>query len=107
MIVCFLFAYLKDNGVAYNLLACCFCLIVTLITYRYRIGNALLNWCGKYSFYIYIYMRIPMIILTEFKVKNIWLFSSFSFIFTMILAWSMSFLQVRIDNCFIKMKSID
>lgn len=53
------------HSVLYNVFAVLFCFMVLLATMKLRIKNEFLIWLGKNLFPIYIYQRIPMIILSS------------------------------------------
>lgn len=91
----------SSGYVADNLGACLFVLLITLATMKFRIRNPILLWIGKHSFFIYIYMRIPMIFLHHFGLLTDLpsLFAAVSLILTLVLAWSMSRLHSKIDPC--------
>lgn len=86
-----------------NLAACLFVLLITLVTMKLRIRNPILLWIGKHSFFIYIYMRIPMIFLRHFELLTDvpCLFAAASLILTLALAWAMNRLHKKIDPCFL------
>lgn len=50
---------------SFNALSMTFALLVVLMTMKVRIDNPPLRWVGEHLFPIYIYMRIPMILLYE------------------------------------------
>lgn len=51
------------KGLVYNALSVLFCAMVVLLTMKFSIESKFLVWCGKNLFPLYIYQRIPMIIL--------------------------------------------
>lgn len=51
------------RGIGWNIKAVAFSLLIVLITMRFSIRIAMLEWCGQHLFPLYIYQRIPMIIL--------------------------------------------
>ena len=53
------------KGLVYNAFAVIFCSIVVLFTMKFKINNQMLLWCGKNLFPLYIYQRVPMIILSS------------------------------------------
>ena len=55
------------RGLVYNAFSVTICAIVLLITMKIKINSQILLWCGKNLFPIYIYQRIPMIILSNFS----------------------------------------
>ncbi len=50
-------------GFGLNIKAIAFALAVVLFTMRFPVRNGALEWCGKHLFPLYIYQRIPMIVL--------------------------------------------
>ena len=53
------------KGLSTNLASICFALIVVMLSMRVVVGNAFLNWCGSHLFPLYIYQRLPMIVMLE------------------------------------------
>lgn len=53
------------RGLTYNAFAIVFCLLIITLTMRCNINSRILTWCGANLFPLYIYQRIPMIILSE------------------------------------------
>ena len=53
------------NGFIYNIFAIVFCLLIITLTMRCEINSKVLLWCGANLFPLYIYQRIPMIILSK------------------------------------------
>ncbi len=89
--ICFAVSYLfakriLPSVVAGNITAVLFCLCVVLILTKIKIDNAILRWLGKYSFYIYICQRLPMIVLNELGVSNGALFLGISLVLTLIIS---------------------
>lgn len=87
------------NFVSYNVCACFFVLLITWITMKVKVENKILSWLGKNSFYIYIYMRIPMIMLSkvQFFSGHRYIFTVLALIGTMLLSWMMSHIQKQLD----------
>ena len=50
-------------GFGLNIKTIAFALAVVLFTMRFPVRNGVLGWCGKHLFPLYIYQRIPMIVL--------------------------------------------
>lgn len=65
-----------------------FCLMIAIFLTKIRVCNKPLEWCGKYTFELYILQRIPMIILKTVGVAqfNIYVYFVLSVIITVILA---------------------
>lgn len=55
---------LHAKGLVYNAFSIVFCLLIIVLSMRIRINNKALIWCGKNLFPLYIYQRIPMILLS-------------------------------------------
>lgn len=53
------------RGLVYNAYCIVFCLLVVMLTMKIKVNNAVLIWSGKNLFPLYIYQRIPMIILSS------------------------------------------
>lgn len=66
-----------------------FAAAVVLFTMRVSIGNAVLRWCGKNLFGLYILQRLPMIVFEQIGVAdfNIYLYFVLCFAVTVLLAW--------------------
>jgi len=70
LLACIMFTFIeitkeKDNGLLFNIHSICFVLIVVLITTYVKIGNPILQWLGSNLFPLYIYQRIPMMIVAN------------------------------------------
>ncbi len=53
------------RGLVHNTYCVMFCLLVVMLTMKLKVNNAVLIWSGKNLFPLYIYQRIPMIILSS------------------------------------------
>ena len=53
------------RGFVHNAYCVVFCLLVVMLTMKIKVNNAVLIWSGKNLFPLYIYQRIPMIILSS------------------------------------------
>lgn len=53
------------GGLTYNGYCIIFCILVVMLTMKFRINNSVLIWSGKNLFPLYIYQRVPMIILSS------------------------------------------
>lgn len=53
------------HGLVHNAYCLVFCLLVVMLTMKIKVNNAVLIWSGKNLFPLYIYQRIPMIILSS------------------------------------------
>ena len=56
---------LHAKGIVYNIFSVLFCAVIVLLTMKFNLKNPVLQWCGKNLFPLYIYQRIPMIILAS------------------------------------------
>lgn len=52
-------------GIVFNCYSLLFSALIVIITQKVKIENKYLDWCGKHLFPIYIYQRIPMMIIYE------------------------------------------
>lgn len=50
-------------GIVFNCYSLLFSALIVTITQKVKIENKYLDWCGKHLFPIYIYQRIPMMII--------------------------------------------
>lgn len=97
------FCIKKFGGIIpYNIMSCLFVLLITAVTAKVKIKNKILMIVGKYSFFIYIYMRIPMNILSHFKITNIYIFAAVSVVATAFIVFVMKFLQDKLDSVIFK-----
>lgn len=65
-IVLFVILFLNKfefRGIRYNLLSISFAFLIVILTMKFTINNTILGWVGKNLFPMYIYQRLPMIIL--------------------------------------------
>lgn len=53
------------RGLVHNTYCIVFCLLIVLLTMKIKVNNAALIWAGKNLFPLYIYQRVPMIILSS------------------------------------------
>lgn len=58
--------HLSSNDYADILCMLLFAALVTVVTMRFAIGNAILEWAGAHLFQIYILQRLPMLVLDRF-----------------------------------------
>ncbi len=89
-----------DNyRLAYNLMSISFALIVVLTTMKLGIDNPLLRWAGSNLFPIYIYMRVPMLIIEQTHPELIaaqpFLFILISLTVTIVIARCYRYWQVK------------
>ena len=53
------------KGLVYNTYCIVFCLLIVILTMKIKINNPILIWAGKNLFPLYIYQRVPMIVLSS------------------------------------------
>lgn len=53
------------KGLCYNAFSIVFCAMVLLLTMKFNLKSKMLVWCGKNLFPLYIYQRIPMILIAS------------------------------------------
>lgn len=56
---------IEFRGIRYNLLSISFAFLIVILTMKFTISNPILEWVGKNLFPMYIYQRLPMIILQD------------------------------------------
>jgi len=81
----FLIVYkLREEWLYFNFSSVIFVIIITLFSFKIKIGNKILYWIGKNTFNIYILQRISYIIFKHFGIDkiNIYLYFLFSTILT-------------------------
>lgn len=76
------------NTIFHELWALSFTILIMLVSLKLKVYSKTLLFLGKYTFWIYILQRMPMIILDRFNLNgfNNYLFVTFSFIITIIMA---------------------
>ena len=87
-------------GLTHNMLSILFCLFVVVLSVKVKVGGTVLHWMGERLFPIYVYQRIPMLILSSF-----WggVFSSelwpvcvlLCVVMTFVIAWAYPLWQIR------------
>ncbi len=95
--------YIKmGSEIVYSITACLFCLLISLITTKVKVGNPVLTWLGNNSFSIYILQRLPMIVFANFGWNgNIYVFAVLAIVATMLLAWLFDWVYKKVDAlCF-------
>ena len=53
------------RGISDNIASICFAIIIVMLSMKIVAGNTFLSWCGDHLFPLYIYQRIPMIVMYE------------------------------------------
>ena len=103
LLVLFLLFCTAGGAAAYNIRACLFVLLICWLTLRVRISNPVLLWLGQHSFYIYIYMRIPMMAARRLGLfsGNKYLFSLAAMALTLAIAWGVRLFHRKTDPLFL------
>lgn len=99
LLFCILYPFRSDFlSLKYNILSVLFAFIVVQLTMKIKISNSILCWFGINLFPLYIYQRIPMMILSYNKniiSENSLLFMSISLIATIFIAWLYRYWRVK------------
>ena len=98
VMVCFIVLYVLRYPIPQTLCSLLFAALVILLTKRLLLGNAVLYWLGTRLFEIYLFQRIPMIILSHYGINRPLIFIGISIIVTFIIAEGMHRLYGIIDN---------
>lgn len=89
LVASFIIAYkLRKHIFWYHIHTLIFTLIIVLLTRKIKIKNAILAWFGKNLFPLYIFQRLPMILLNrlDYMHNNPYLFFLSSFVITIVIA---------------------
>ena len=97
-----LFYFIIRGAVGVSISSMLFSLIVVLITMRVRIYNKALVFLGTHVFTIYVFQRIPMIILSHFGILQPMVFTTISLAVTLIFAVFFDLLFMYGDKALIK-----
>lgn len=102
------FIYMNKTGFGYtamyyNMYAICFICVVLLVMMKIRIGNKVLAFFGSHVFEIYIFQRIPMMLLVKYSplvsdVKYYYIFFIVAFASTCLIAFLMHLLYGQIGK---------
>lgn len=89
------------KGLIYNAFAVVFCACVVLGTMKFKINSHILLWCGKNLFPLYIYQRVPMIILSSvndgaFAADYPFLFTSTCMLITVLITLGYKYIAVKL-----------
>lgn len=89
------------KGLIYNAFAVVFCACVVLGTMKFKINSHMLLWCGKNLFPLYIYQRVPMIILSSvndgaFAADYPFLFTSTCMLITVLITLGYKYIAVKL-----------
>lgn len=101
--ILFVVTYLCPNdamSLRFNLTSMLFALAVVMVTMKVSIGNAPLIWLGRNLFPIYIYMRIPMIVLQQESPGMVGVFPALfvvtSLLITLLIAACYKYWQIKL-----------
>ena len=91
----------SGHGLAYNFMSVVFALLIVLLTMKVRIGNKALFWFGSNLFPLYIYQRMPMIVIRHlagdmFLCNYPYLYVVACFLMTCIIAWGYKYWQIKL-----------
>lgn len=102
-----LFFVREPFGFATNLRAVVMCVLIILFTMRIPLRNSFLAWSGKNLFPIYIYQRMPMLILSEVTIGgitlleyNLTLYLIICCISTLLIAYLHKYIRINIKSVF-------
>lgn len=95
-----LFSFYSYSPFVFNIIAILFALILFMLTMKFQIQNKFLLWLSKYTFWIFILQRIPMIVFKKIGIANIntFLFAGLTLIVTLLLAIVFNLLSEKIEN---------
>lgn len=96
LVIMFMIAYkLRKNIIWYHMHTLVFTLIIIIITRKFKIKNIVLEWIGKNLFPMYIFQRLPMMILNkdEFMYNNPYIFFVTAFVLTVIITFIYNFIM--------------
>ncbi len=93
-----LFKLREINYMYYEFHSIAFVILLNIVLMKVCIKNRLLKWFGDNLFYLYIFQRIPMIILTYFELNmHAYWFLLLSFIATLLIAFISKFIIEKLD----------
>ena len=101
LLAIFLITYeIKSNILWYHIYTVSFALIIVLLTRRIKIKNVVLLWMGKNLFPLYIFQRLPMMILSQnqYMLDNPYVFFLISMVLTVIITFIYKGLLMLIDK---------
>ena len=100
-LIIFIITYkIRKNMLWYHINTLAFTLIIILLTRRIKIKNTILLWMGKNLFPLYIFQRLPMMILSKYQYmcKNTYIFFFTAMILTVIITFTYKGLLILIDK---------
>jgi len=84
----------------YNALSITFALLIVVLTMKVGVGNRPLEWLGRNLFPIYIYMRLPMIVMVDrhpdFVMAQPWAFIVISLAVTLLIAMLYRYWRIKL-----------
>lgn len=85
-----------------------FALLFVTVSLKVSVKNKALIWLGKYTFEIYILMRVPMIMLGKWGVKdfNLYVYVAASLVITLVISFLFSKLLAQVDKLLFKPKKV-
>jgi len=91
--------YFRHAMIVYELHGVVFLWIMLLLTMKFKVGNQFLDFLGAHIFEIYIYQRIPMILLGRYGIlqHHVW-YGLACFACTIVLAVIMKFVEDKLDH---------
>jgi len=94
-----MYHYLRWNPYLFNIMSILFAFLLVLITMKVSIRNKFLAWLGKYTFWIYVLQRIPMIIFKRLGfAKWTYLYLWLTIISTIIIAVGVRFVVDKLES---------
>lgn len=91
----------SKHFVMFNLKSIAFAILVVLVTTKLKVNSPILYWSGKHLFPLYIYQRIPMIVLSTlhpaaFMDWRRWVYFVVCSVITIFIAWGYAKVHIRI-----------
>ncbi|MBR3153013.1 MAG: hypothetical protein IKF52_05395 [Clostridia bacterium] len=108
--VFYIIAYkLRANMIWYHIHSVLFALVIVVASRKINIKNKGLEWMGKNLFPIYIYQRIPMMLLNKssYMRENPYIFFIVAFILTLMIAFIYNIIRLIIDKIKNKIEPIN
>lgn len=95
-----LYKLFYNNPFVFNFISILFALTIFLFTMKFQIQNKFLLLLGKYTFWIFILQRIPMIVFKKIGIANFNIFVYFviTFVVTLLLAYAYNWLSEKISK---------
>lgn len=102
LIVFFIITYMYDDsfGIAHNICSIVFCLIIVFCNMKIKVENIVLSWMGSNLFPLYIYQRLPMMLIYYFagarfvsQYPNLYIYASL--LLTIAIAYMYKFIRIK------------